>query len=193
LLEYLLKLSKTSFPNPWSAFSMMKRIIIPFFASALILPISSMQQVHPWIIHGIIRYNDLDIIKSLIAENTLTINQMIPEEPNKFYPSLSLLHYAAALDNVEIIHFLLKNGAQINQQAVDYNTKSEIHGATPLHIAIIKSKFKAIETLIDKEAIVTIKNFSGQTPLQIAECKKINITRFLSKKQKAAIDYEQKK
>lgn len=75
---------------------------------------------------------------------------------------LTALHYAAALQDICEIHFLIKNGAYIN--ARDNN------GNTPLHIAAMHNLDESyIKHLIDCGADVNIKNKNGNTPLDILE------------------------
>ncbi|WPH01299.1 Hypothetical protein R9X50_00413800 [Acrodontium crateriforme] len=88
-----------------------------------------------------------------------------------------LLHYAvrrAFDDYIEVMHFILSQGAPVNnimyQDRLDsYNLQQAFGLGTPLHDAARLGKLEAARVLLDHGADATIKDSLGFTPLQTAE------------------------
>ena len=72
------------------------------------------------------------------------------------------IHDAALGDNAEVIRELVMHGADVNAR-----TRDEVQ--TPLHIAAVMGKMKAVESLVALGADLTIKDSKGRTPLDAAE------------------------
>ena len=70
------------------------------------------------------------------------------------------LHYAALMNEVDAIRWLLDSGANINAQ--------DANGSTPLHDAILHNNVKAIQMLLKGIPDLTIKNDKGNTCLEYA-------------------------
>lgn len=127
-----------------------------------------------------IRSGDLDTIKQAIKEN-FDINANLDKSyiPSFISERVSIarvaravwpenrdnlgyrpLHWAARVNNVEILQYLLEKEADIN--ATNYI------GNTPLHIALYHQSEDCIPLLLEKEADITIAN-TGSSVLGITE------------------------
>lgn len=102
----------------------------------------------------IIKEGNLEELKSYIKNGA---------DINETYDDKSLLHFA--IDNcennyVEIIEFLINNGADIN------SCQSYLK-ETPLHriCARVKPKIDIVQLLLDRGAKVNAENISGKTPV----------------------------
>ncbi len=78
----------------------------------------------------------------------------------------SAVNWAAWHGYVEILEFLLENGADINYQ--------NISGYTPIHHAIENCRLKALKFLLSYGANVSIPSYKGKLPVETARenCKK---------------------
>jgi len=85
------------------------------------------------------------------------------------------LHVAAAKGYKEVINLLVKCGAGINQ--VDYD------GWTPLHAAAHWAQREACEVLATHHADMEIKNWAGQTPVDVADPDVVDLLDELKMKQ----------
>ncbi len=76
------------------------------------------------------------------------------------------INWAAWHGHVEILEFLLENGADINYQ--------NMSGYTPIHHAIENCKIKALRFLLSYGADVSIPSYNGKLPIETAHenCKK---------------------
>ncbi len=74
---------------------------------------------------------------------------------------LTPLHFAAGMDQPEMVKMLIKKGALIDVQ--------EKNGATPLIIAIFKNAPKSARILLEAGADRTIPDYGGNTPMQVAK------------------------
>ncbi|PMD52361.1 ankyrin, partial [Hyaloscypha bicolor E] len=54
------------------------------------------------------------------------------------------MHFAAMIGHAEMVDFLLSKGARINAQ--------DVHGATPLHMAISNSHLAVVKLLVQSGA-----------------------------------------
>ena len=105
------------------------------------------------IIFSDIERGNLDGIKKTILIRPNLINTI-----NSWHGSP--LHYALQLNKMNIVTFLLENGAQIDTR----NRK----GSSPLHIAAIRSKVEVLVALIQKGADVNVFDKDGNSPLYLA-------------------------
>lgn len=71
------------------------------------------------------------------------------------------LHAAAEKGNREIIAILLRHGA-------DVNASDDMHGVTPLHVAIFSARAGTVEYLLDNGADANYAGKRGQTPMRTA-------------------------
>jgi len=78
------------------------------------------------------------------------------------------LHEAALSNAFSIIHLLIQNGWQINQQ--------DKQGNTPLHLAANKGNFEAVKALIENGADITKKNNAGKTAAHLAADKESRLS-----------------
>lgn len=98
----------------------------------------------------------------LRSEHSQFWSKVVKEEFSKTNSANSkstLLHYAAAFDEVEVIKKLLKNGAKVN--AVDEFSR------TPLMMSCKWLKGKSVATLLKYGAKHTIRDKNGKTCLQV--------------------------
>lgn len=75
--------------------------------------------------------------------------------------SLTLLHKASYLGNLEIVKYLVEQGSDINH-IFDETL------ATPLHYAASNNKLDVVKYLIEKGANVNHKDKDGNTPIEVA-------------------------
>jgi len=78
---------------------------------------------------------------------------------------MTALHFAVDTQNIDMINFLLENGADINDPRKLLNN-------TPLHIAVEKELTDIVDLLLKKDANKELKNSNGKTPLDLATEKK---------------------
>lgn len=95
----------------------------------------------------------------LCAQFKDQINQLIPGEISRDYDQ-ALLHYAAALNNVELAAALIGAGA-----TVDIKDKLD---CTPLHRAAYRQATGVMELLIKAGADLSAQNKDGLTPAHLA-------------------------
>ncbi|XP_034648385.1 protein phosphatase 1 regulatory subunit 12C isoform X3 [Trachemys scripta elegans] len=74
---------------------------------------------------------------------------------------ISALHQACIDENLEVVQFLVENGADVNQ--------ADNEGWTPLHVAASCSYKEIAQYLLDHGAQVAAVNSDGEIPLDIAE------------------------
>ncbi|XP_053117143.1 protein phosphatase 1 regulatory subunit 12C isoform X2 [Hemicordylus capensis] len=74
---------------------------------------------------------------------------------------ISALHQACIDENMEVVEFLLANGADVNQ--------ADNEGWTPLHVAASCGYIEIAQYLLDHGANITAVNSDGDVPLDIAE------------------------
>ena len=107
---------------------------------------------------------ELDIVKFLIIKGCPINNFLIPYAPmdGTFAPMTNFIFILKYYkDNLEMINFLLENGANINLAMKN--------GNTPLIMALVyKCGFEIIELFIKNGALINIQNVIGSTPLIVA-------------------------
>lgn len=74
---------------------------------------------------------------------------------------LTALHYSSAKGNIEIVNHLL------SQNDIDPNPQ-DIHGSTPLDLAVANGHIDVVKSLLKKGADPNIKDQNGKTALHIA-------------------------
>ncbi|XP_048373040.1 protein phosphatase 1 regulatory subunit 12C isoform X5 [Sphaerodactylus townsendi] len=74
---------------------------------------------------------------------------------------ISALHQACIDENMEVVEFLVKNGADVNQ--------ADNEGWTPLHVAASCGYIEIAQYLLDHGANIAAVNSDGDVPLDIAE------------------------
>ncbi|XP_039191074.1 protein phosphatase 1 regulatory subunit 12C isoform X1 [Crotalus tigris] len=74
---------------------------------------------------------------------------------------ISALHQACIDENMEVVEFLVENGADINQ--------ADNEGWTPLHVAASCGYIEIAQYLLDHGANIAAVNSDGDVPLDIAE------------------------
>ncbi|XP_059584102.1 protein phosphatase 1 regulatory subunit 12C isoform X2 [Alligator mississippiensis] len=74
---------------------------------------------------------------------------------------ISALHQACIDENMEVVQFLVENGANVNQ--------ADNEGWTPLHVAASCSYKEIAQYLLDHGANIAAVNSDGDVPLDIAE------------------------
>ena len=98
-----------------------------------------------------IKERNLEKVKDMIKNENVDVN-WVDTKHNENTP----LHIAAYKNNVPIIDFLIKNGANINK-------KNKI-GSTPLHLAALYDSFEAVETLLKNGADENAEDYDGDIP-----------------------------
>lgn len=96
--------------------------------------------------------NQIQNVKELIESYPELINEKNSE-------GLTALHYACDRGNLEMVQFLVEEGANVNIQ--------DSYGETPLHVAKIADELEIINYLLTKGADMNKKNFDGFTPYSI--------------------------
>ncbi|KAG8194224.1 hypothetical protein JTE90_024556 [Oedothorax gibbosus] len=78
------------------------------------------------------------------------------------WTDMAAIHYAAYFDVAPVVELLLKasRGLDINSQC------REFEGGSPLHIAATNLCTEAVKVLLEHNADVTMKDYSGRTPLE---------------------------
>lgn len=103
-----------------------------------------------------LKYNQVDIIKLLLATNMINI-----DEPYGKYQNTQL-HIAAKKNQENLAFHYLEFGANINSK--------NIHGKTPLMLAIQNEKPKMVKFLLKNGADPNLKDKGGNTPLYHSLC-----------------------
>ena len=98
--------------------------------------------------------NDLDEVMMLVESRMADVNATNPAE------GATALHGAAYEGNVECIHYLLQNGADVSVCDDD--------GWTSLHAAVCGRKRKCVELLLTAQCDPFAENNEGMTPFQMA-------------------------
>ena len=104
--------------------------------------------------HELVRDGELEMFKALFETTSLPIK--LTDHRN----GSSLLHAAASMNQVEIMQYLIENGAPLNETDND--------GNTPLHVATIAFALDAINLLLDNAVDDTTLNNNHDAPLHIA-------------------------
>ncbi len=103
-------------------------------------------------------FGHADTVKLLVAQGA-DINQV-----SKNDWQVQPLHSAVAARNLEIVTFLLLNGAEVNSQ--------QQHGFTALHAAAQNGDAEMIKLLLEHKADINATTSSGETAMDIAlKCK----------------------
>ena len=100
-----------------------------------------------------VKSNDLNTVKSIIEEDK---NQVNTHDNRNCYA----IHYACNIDSVDIVRYLVENGANINVQDVD--------GDIPISWALARGHKDIAKLLIEKGADLNISNNNGYTLLHWA-------------------------
>ncbi|XP_018652671.1 putative fetal globin-inducing factor [Schistosoma mansoni] len=108
--------------------------------------------------------NDLSTIRSLIesakqkgADGEVELRELLSAKDQDGYTAL---HRAAYGGHVEVLQYLMKYGANINNRTED--------GWTPLHSAAFWNKLSCVQLLISAGADLNALTNSGQTALHLA-------------------------
>ncbi|KAI9264448.1 ankyrin repeat-containing domain protein [Sporodiniella umbellata] len=105
-------------------------------------------------IFGYARDNQLDQVKSALASN----QQLLDTHDEN---GLSPLHYAVDRGHLDIVRYLLDQGANINLKTEDEET--------PLHLACISEQLEVARLLVQKGCDPSIKDGEGKTAFEQAE------------------------
>src|SRR5512133_566876 len=101
-----------------------------------------------------------EIAKLLISKGA-QIN-VVSDHSTKVMP----IHSAVASKQIEVVEFLLKNGAEINPR--------QQGGLTPLHLAVQNGHAAMVKLLVEHGADKIAKTDSGKTPADLAREKKFD-------------------
>lgn len=117
-------------------------------------------------IFNIIKENNLSLLKDWVSFNSLDIN-------TKDNDGLSPLHYAVHLENLQIVKYLLSQGADVNY--------SDKYYYCPLHDAIIQGHIQIVKCLLEYGADVNARtNGEDVFPILYAtECNELEIIKCL--------------
>lgn len=94
-------------------------------------------------------------LSNLLLKNGVNINF-------KDSTGCTALHLASAMQNLNAVKFLLKNGADVNHR------KTDCEGITPLHWVSIQEDLKILKLLISKTSDINAQDKYGSTPLHWA-------------------------
>jgi hypothetical protein len=105
-----------------------------------------------------VQNEDFDAIQSYLEDSEEYADVSVKSRRGE-----TALHLAAASssDDVEILEYLLEQGAEKDVRNQD--------GNTPLHVAVLKQNYHAVRLLQLRGASSTIKNKKGQTAVDLAE------------------------
>lgn len=106
----------------------------------------------------------LDVVKILLAHGADTRSVAMASTNDGMEAGSTVLHWAAWVDNAELIKLLQEYSAQVD--AVDSN------GDTPLHIAIRYEHLAAIKQLLTSHPTFGLKNKEDLTSLELAKQEK---------------------
>lgn len=100
------------------------------------------------------------LVKALLSRNTLVADYLVKRGAK--LDADAVLHETARLGSADrdVIDFLVKQGASINNQ--------DAQGNTPLHDAIREDRRVVVKYLVNRGADLTLTNRAGQTPLALA-------------------------
>lgn len=103
------------------------------------------------------RAKNNEVVRELCNDKSLKVN-------HKNIRGKTALHYAVALDHVEIADSLLKNGANVLEADND--------GYTPIHTACKYGREKLLCVIFDKKLLegMVLTTNDGKTPLLVARC-----------------------
>ncbi|MCJ7680377.1 MAG: ankyrin repeat domain-containing protein [Candidatus Aminicenantes bacterium] len=104
-------------------------------------------------IHDEAREGNLDGVKTLLAQNPDLLHAVDKD-------GRTALHWACRGRNIDLIVFLVEQGADVNAQ-----DSSRI---APLHSLASRGNVDALEYLLQKEAHIDLQSYDGQTPLHLA-------------------------
>jgi ankyrin repeat protein len=110
-------------------------------------------KINTTILHIAVEYNISNLINYIIKK----YNQDIDLQD---YLAWTPLHWAAWLNNSDIISILIKNGANIDAKGKN--------NETPIYLAAFKGNIEAVKILLDNKANVEIKTILGNAPLHMA-------------------------
>ena len=165
------------------------------------------------ILHLSIIQNNTKIIKEILkyCKKYLSKNKFINFINKKNNKGIAPIHYASFKGNVEIVHNLIKDGADLNsitdkslnvihfacqgkkvnillyfdiyhKNKIDFNSKDK-KNSTPLHWSCFSSSYECAEFLLNKGVKMNTKDNDGNTPLHLSIIKDaIKILRLLLQK-----------
>ncbi len=105
-----------------------------------------------------------DIFRAIMNDELQDITEPLAHgiSLNRYYPkNYTPLMYAAYIDRIFFVRFLLEHEAAVNMQDVD--------GKTALHHAIVMGNVQSVKLLLDHDADTTLCNDKGETPFEIAK------------------------
>ncbi len=110
-------------------------------------------EINTTILHVATEYGLVNIINHII-------NQYIEDINSQDFLGWTALHWAAWLNEFNIIPILIKNGANLD-------TKGK-NNETPLYLAAFKGNNEAVKLLLDNNANIELKTIFGNAPLHMA-------------------------
>ena len=122
--------------------------------------ISTLCKVTP--LHAAARFGNFEIAKFLV-QNKANVNAKTGN--GSYCGNATPLHDVAFNGDFKIAEFLLQNGAEVD--ATTFYCKK-----TPLHFAADEGNLKVVEVLLKHGARKDLKDWSGNTPLDLANVKK---------------------
>ncbi len=125
---------------------MYKKMKIFMITISLFLALTSFGQE----IHKAVQKGDIEQVKKLLEENPQLIN--VKDETGR-----TPLHWAARIQNLQMMKLLLERGANVNAQ--------DDNGIAALHSLVFRGNQKGVEHLLEHGADVNIVDNDGNTPL----------------------------
>ncbi len=99
------------------------------------------------------RAGDMETVRALLDETPNLVNEVDNRHSTP-------LHFASDQGRIEVMTFLLANGADL--------TAIDVDGDTPLHWAAMAGKDDAVKLLLDHDAEINARNHSDATPVLYA-------------------------
>lgn len=121
-----------------------------------------------------VRAGEMDIVSDIVLkekENGNASFQAIMDSRDDLSGNTAL-HFSSANGHIDILNFLVQNGATVDAK----NTS----GSTALHYAAMTGQLEAVETLLRGGASPIIENDFGRTALDEAQsARRTNVVKFL--------------
>lgn len=107
-------------------------------------------------LHYAIYYDNLELIELLLKQKNIKVNA----KNEKGFAPLHIVILGNSINSLNILEYLLDNGANINVQ--------DKNGHTPLHVAISQNDIEVIEMLLERRIKINTQTKVGNTAMHYA-------------------------